>query len=84
MSTWSDTSSLHDVFAERTGFLVEYQPYMSGYGRSMLYLAYFVRKYKGVSDVLREFNALQRKTTKLTVESLLIMPVQRCEFWEIE
>jgi len=50
---------------------------MVNYGASLLFVTYFGKKYPSVKRVIQGFAESQRQTTRLTVEAMLIMPIQR-------
>jgi hypothetical protein len=54
-----------------------YGQYIRDYNSSFAAVYYFGKKYVAFRDALQAFEAAQKQTTRLNLEALLIMPVQR-------
>jgi hypothetical protein len=77
ISAWDDASVLADIFLKETDFFVQYGPYLENYNKATVAMHYMRKKYPKFDQMIRNFEEEQMKTTMQTVDSFLIMPVQR-------
>ena len=62
---------------EQGDFFPEYGPFMENYNVSLIALYYQCKKNERFREMVDFFERAQMLTTKLNLESFLIMPVQR-------
>ena len=77
MRTWNEHTSISALFIELVGKMQIYQAYMTNYNRAALYLIYLSRKNSTLLFILKGFEEHMKRTTRLPIESVFIMPVQR-------
>lgn len=73
VSSWSDTSCVSEIFLNFD--VKDYFAYVASNSYVPLYLRYFKQRYPSFGTILKSFEAAQK--SRLDVESLMIMPVQR-------
>jgi len=74
---WNDQSIISDLFLENYEFFNQYLDYMLNFGEALLNLSLMRNKYHELEPIIKSFEDYQLKTTRLTLESLFVMPVQR-------
>lgn len=77
LSTWEDTSVMSDIFLQHTTFFHEYGPYLSNYNQATVALHHLRKKYPKFHALLREFEDDASRSKLQSVDSFLVMPVQR-------
>jgi hypothetical protein len=90
ISSWSDKTVVADIFLEKFQFVSAYKPYVINYNSSFAAVYYLTKKYREFAKLievpfltictlimLQEFEQEQLKSSALSLESFLIMPVQR-------
>jgi len=74
---WSDMTPIFDLFEEFSQRLSIYKPYMANYNRSSLHLLYLCKKSGATQRIVKGFEEYMKRTTRLPIESVFIMPIQR-------
>lgn len=77
VSEWNDASIVSDIFLQHTSFIRRYRSYLENYGKGFVTM-YHVKKNNGnFVQMLNRFETELLKTAMHTLDSFLIMPVQR-------
>jgi len=58
-------------------FFKNYEAYMKNFGECLLHFALMANKYKELGPITKAFEDFQAKSSRLSLESLVVMPVQR-------
>jgi len=74
---WNDASILSDIFLANSDFFKNYLPYIANFGESLLTFCLLANKYKELGPIVKAFDDFQAKSSRLSLESLMVMPVQR-------
>lgn len=74
---WDISTTIGDIFLHHTDFLSRYRPFLEGYNTSVVTLRHLEKRKPAFKVVKQAFEAEQKKTTFLDLESFLIMPIQR-------
>lgn len=77
VSSWSPRSTIGDVFLFNTDFIKEYGGYLNKYNTALVTMRHLVEKRPAFKQIKEAFELEQLKTTSLTLDAFLIMPVQR-------
>eukprot|EP00727_Mastigamoeba_balamuthi_P011834 m51a1_g7273 putative domain containing protein (1060) ;mRNA; f:224433-229299 len=75
MSVWGGEATLGDVFLLKADAMACYGPYLRNYAGSIVSVHYLAAKSPAFLAAVRDFEA--RQANKLTLQSFLVMPVQR-------
>ena len=76
VGTGSDGVS--DLFLKQSEFFGHYQEYLSNYHAASVYVRYYKFESAKVKEVLDGFNNKRSKTTGLTFDDFIVLPVQVC------
>lgn len=77
LSTWDDPSIMSDIFLQRTAFFHEYGPYLTNYNQASVALHHLRKKHPKFNALLRDFEDDASRSKLQSVDSFLVMPVQR-------
>lgn len=77
IATWDDSSVLADIFLQHSAFFVHYGLYLENYSKATVAMHFIRKKHPKFDQMLKSFEDQLLKTTMHTVDSFLIMPVQR-------
>jgi hypothetical protein len=77
IGSWEDTSVVSDIFLKETGFFIQYGSYLQNYNKATVAMHYLRKKYPKFDQFIKNFEDELMKTSMQTVDSFLIMPVQR-------
>ena len=77
LARWEDSSVVSDLFLTHTGFFMEYGPYLQNYNKATVAMHYMRKKHPKFDQMIKAFEEELMKSTMQTVDSFLIMPVQR-------
>jgi hypothetical protein len=77
VATWSTKATIGDVILDNCDFLIKYKKYLTNYNTSLVALRHLVKRKPDFAQIKQSFEVQQQKTTALTLDSFLIMPVQR-------
>jgi len=75
-SSWKDTTTIGDIFLNMD-FIKLYRLYIHNYNMSFAATFYLTKSYVAFEKVIQKFEEEQKKSTRLNLDSFLIMPVQR-------
>lgn len=77
LASWEDSSIMSDIFLQHTAFFHEYGPYLSNYNQATVALHHLRKKHPKFHALLREFEDDMSRSKLQSVDSFLVMPVQR-------
>lgn len=77
LATWDDSSIMSDIFLQHTGFFHDYAPYLTNYNQASVALHHLRKKYPKFNQMLRDFEDDINRSKLQSVDSFLVMPVQR-------
>jgi hypothetical protein len=77
IGNWEDASILSDIFLKETSFFRNYGPYLANFSKGAVALHYIRKKHLKFDNMIKAFEDELMKTTMATLDSFLIMPVQR-------
>jgi len=74
---WNDDSAVADIFLDRITMFNQYREYLANYNISIVAVQGMVQKYDRFAKLVDFFEMAQQQSSRLNLESFLIMPVQR-------
>jgi len=74
---WDDASTIGDLFLKHMDIFVQYRQYLVNYNISIVVLQTTKQSNERFKQLVNKFQRIQMKSSRLSVESFLIMPVQR-------
>lgn len=77
LQEWNERSIISDIFLNHTGFIRNYRSYLENYSKGMVTMYHVKKNYPEFVRMLHAFETDLLKTAMYTIDSFLIMPVQR-------
>mmetsp|Transcript_32508 Transcript_32508/g.55633 ORF Transcript_32508/g.55633 Transcript_32508/m.55633 type:complete len:269 (+) Transcript_32508:3-809(+) len=74
---WDDAATVGDIFTQKMDIFQIYRSYLVNYNISIVALQALKQKKAKFKQLVNKFQRIQMRTSRLNLESFLIMPVQR-------